>query len=308
MATAAPPDEPLAAPARARIAVPFIIVTLIWSSTWLVIRSQLGDVPPAWSVTYRFAIASAAIMAYAAVTRAPLRLNARQHGFALLYGSAQYGLNYFATYLAERSVTSGLVAVVFALLLVPNALLAWIFLRQGVSRPFLMGSAVAMLGIVLLFAHELHRGGAGQQAVLVGLGWAVAAVLCSSIANVMQIAPTARTLPVVSLVAWGMVWGTLFDTLFSCATSGPPVFPAAPGYWAGTAYLGLVGSSLAFTLYFGIIRVIGPARAAYSGVLTPVLAMLLSTLFEGYRWSGTAALGAALSLAGLVVALRAKAR
>lgn len=290
------------------MAIPFIIATLIWSSTWLVIRGQLGTVPPEWSVTYRFAIATVAIMAYAWRTGAPLRFNARQHGFAFFYGVAQYGLNYFATYLAERSITSGLVAVVFALLLVPNALLAWAFLRQGVSRPFLMGSAVALVGMALLFGHELHAGAASHDEIVAGILWSLVAVFFSSVANVMQAAPTARSVPVVSLVAWGMAWGTLFDAVTALLLRGPPVFVADPAYWAGTAYLGLIGSSLAFTLYFGVIRVIGPARAAYSSVLTPVLAMALSTVFEGYRWSLLAAAGVVLAMAGLVIALRAKAR
>ena len=299
---------PLGASDRARVAIPFIICTLIWSSTWMVIRGQLGDVPPAWSVTYRFVIASIAMMIYAWRTGAPLRFTPRQHGFAFLYGVAQYALNYYATYLAEGSVTSGLVAVVFALLIVPNALLGWVFLRQGVSRPFLFGSSAALVGIALLFAHELHAGAAGHSAVVVGSVWAGAAVLFSSIANVMQASGEARTMPLVSLVAWGMVWGALFDAVASLLLSGAPVFPATPLYWAGTFYLGLIGSAIAFTLYFGVIRAIGPARAAYSSVLIPVLAMTLSTIFEGYRWSPTAAAGALLVMAGLVFAMRAKAR
>jgi drug/metabolite transporter (DMT)-like permease len=292
---------------RARVAIPFLIVTLIWSSTWLVIREQLGIVPPAWSISYRFAIATVAMMAYAAATGAPLRLDRRQHGFAIVYGIAQYALNYYAVYLAERTVTSGLVAVVFALLVVPNALFGWVFLRQGVSRPFLLGSGVAMAGMALLFAHEMGQAPTNRHAVLIGIGWSLAGVLFASIANVLQATQRARQVPVVSLVAWGMAWGSLFDIGCAFLLDGPPIFDPRPAYWLGTAYLGLIGSALAFTLYFGLVRVMGPARAAYTGVLTPALAMLLSTLFEGYRWSIEAALGAALSLAGLAFALWAKA-
>ncbi len=304
-ATHAPP---LAAAQRARVAVPFIVITLIWSSTWLVIRGQLGAVPPAWSVTYRFAIASVVMLAYAWRTGTPLRFTARQHGLAFLYGVAQYALTYYATYLAEANITSGLVAVVFALLIVPNALFGWAFLRQGVSRPFLLGSGLALFGIGLLFAHEIEAGAARHVDVLAGIGWAGLAVLFSSTANVMQASEQAKAVPVVSLVAWGMVWGTLFDTAASLLVSGPPVLPADPLYWAGTLYLGLIGSSIAFTLYFIVIRAIGPARAAYSNVLTPVLAMTLSTIFEHYRWSMEAIAGAVLVMAGLLVAMRAKAR
>lgn len=104
---------------------------------------------------------------------------------------------------------------------------------------------------------------------------------------------------------WGC-FGAAIDALWAWITVGPPVFDARIGYVAGVLYLGLAASALAFTLYFGVIRAIGPAKAAYSSVIVPVIAMLLSTLFEGYRWSWLAALGAALAMFGLVLALRAR--
>ena len=131
MSTTLKGTRPLGASKRAKVAIPFLICTLVWSSTWLVIRYQLGVVPPAWSVAYRFLIATVAMALYARMTGARLRLSAREHGLAAIYGCAQYALNYYAVYLGERVITSGLVAVVFALLVVPNALFAWIFLEAG---------------------------------------------------------------------------------------------------------------------------------------------------------------------------------
>jgi len=296
----------LDASSRARVAIPFILCTLIWSSTWLVIRTQLGVVPPSWSIAYRFGIAAIVMLGYVRWKRIPLGMTPRQHGFAIVYGIAQYGLNYDAVYAAERTVTSGLVALVFALLVVPNALLAWVFLKQGVSRAFLLGSAVAGAGLVLLFWHELHAAAAGGHALLVGIGWTIAGVLAASVANVMQAAKAAKAIPVASLVAWGMIWGTLFNVVVAWGLDGAPSFDPHPAYWLGTLYLALIGSALAFTAYFVVIRAIGPARAAYSSVMIPVLAMALSTVFEGYRWSPEAAVGGLLSLAGLFVALQAR--
>ncbi|MBA2934878.1 EamA family transporter [Sphingomonas sp. CGMCC 1.13654] len=298
--------KPLGASQRARVAVPFMVCTLVWSSTWLVIRYQLGVVPPSWSVAYRFLIACVAMMAYARFTGTRLKLAPRGHGLAAVYGLAQYCLNYYFVYLAERTVTSGLVAVVFALLVVPNALFAWIFLKQGVSRAFIAGSAVALVGLALLFGHELAAAPASRAVILIGIGWSLAAVLFSSIANVMQASRPAAAIPVATLIAWGMAWGSLFNCAGAFAMDGPPVFDPHPGYWLGTLYLALIGSALAFSCYFYVIRAIGPGRAAYSSVLSPVLAMLLSTLFEGYRWSLQAGFGCLLAIAGLVVALQAR--
>ncbi|PXA85535.1 EamA family transporter [Nostoc sp. 3335mG] len=298
--------HPLDASQRARVAVPFIVCTLVWSSTWLVIRYQLGIVPPSWSVAYRFLIACVAMMAYARFTGARLKLSPREHGLAVVYGLAQYCLNYYFVYLAERTVTSGLVAVVFALLVVPNALFGWIFLKQGVSRAFMAGSGVALIGLLLLFGHELASAPASRATIMIGIGWSLAAVLFSSIANVMQASKPASAIPVATLIAWGMAWGSLFNCAGAFAMDGLPVLDQHPGYWLGTLYLALIGSALAFSCYFYVIRAIGPGRAAYSSVLSPVLAMLLSTLFEGYRWSLQAGFGCLLAIAGLVVALQAR--
>ena len=111
-----------------------------------------------------------------------------------------------------------------------------------------------------------------------------------------------------SLLAWGMAYGTALNSLLALAVVGGPVGDPRTWYWAGVLYLGLIASALAFTLYFGVIRVIGPARAAYINVLTPVLAMAISTAFEGYRWSVMAALGALLAMGGLLIALQARGR
>ncbi len=298
--------RPLDAAQRARVAVPFMVCTLVWSSTWLVIRTQLGIVPPSWSVAYRFLIACIAMMAYARFTGARLKLTPREHGLAAVYGVAQYALNYYFVYLGERTVTSGLVAVAFALLVVPNALFAWIFLKQGLSRAFLLGSGVAMVGLLLLFSHELASAPASRTTILIGIGWSLAGVLFSSIANVMQASKPAGAIPVPTLIAWGMAWGSLFNCAAAFAFDGPPVLDPHPSYWLGTLYLALVGSALAFSCYFAVIRAVGPGRAAYSSVLSPVLAMLLSTLFEGYRWSAEAGVGCLLAIAGLIVALQAR--
>ncbi|WP_156679906.1 DMT family transporter [Sphingomonas profundi] len=299
-------EPPLSRAAQLRVLVPFTIVTLIWSSTWLVIRHQLGVVPPCWSIAYRFAIAAVAMFGYALVSGAPLRLPLREHGFAAGIGLCLFGVNFNFVYAAEQHMTSGLVAVVFALLVVPNTVLGWLFLGHGVSRRFFAGSLVAVVGLALLFWHELAVAAEGSRAVMIGIGLTLVAVLFASIANVMQGSGRARRLPTATLLAWAMVYGALGNALFAWGTAGPPVFDASPAYVAGLLYLGIAASALAFPLYLGVIQAIGPGRAAYSSVLVPVLAMTLSTLFEHYVWGWPAAAGVALVIAGLVVALRAR--
>jgi drug/metabolite transporter (DMT)-like permease len=291
---------------RLSILIPFAIVTLIWGSTWLVIRDQLAVVPPGWSVTYRFLLAGLMMAAYAVIKGERLRLDARGWGFAAATGLFQFCLNFNFVYRAEHFITSGLVAVVFAMLLVPNALLARIFLGQRLGGQLIAGSAVAMAGIVLLFVHEAQGDPRGAGTTLAGIGFTLLALLSASVANVMQATQTAKRYAMIPTLAVAMLIGAGIDGALAWWMTGPPVIEPRWGYAAGIVYLALFASTLAFPLYYGVLRVIGPAKAAYSSVIVPVIAMLLSTLFEGYRWSPLAGAGALLTGIGLVIALRAR--
>jgi len=243
---------------------------------------------------------------YATVRRESLRLDARGFAFAAILGTAQFVCNFNFVYRAEHYVTSGLVAVVFALLLVPNAIFGRIFLGQRLGRQLVTGSAIAMAGVALLFINEARVDPHGSTSALIGIGFTLCAILSASTANVMQGTQTAKRYPMGSMLAVAMLIGAALDAAFAWTTTGPPVFEMRAGYIAGILYLGLFASALAFPLYFNVIRAIGPAKAAYSGVIVPVIAMLLSTIFEHYRWSTLAVAGAVLAGIGLVTALRAR--
>ncbi len=297
-------DNPFLKP---RVFVPFILITLIWGSTWIVIKDQLGPVPPAWSVTYRYVIATVAMFAYAGAKRVPLGVGREGHLLAMSFGIPQFFLNFNFVYAAEQYITSGVVAVVFALLLVPNSALAWAFLKHPLTPRFVTGSAVAIAGVGLLFINELREASVAPETVLIGIGLTLLGVLAASVSNVMQGTQKLRARPVIAMIAWGMFYGTLANALFGWALYGPPVVEYRLGYWAGLVYLGLVASAIAFTFYFGIVREVGPGRAAYSSVLIPIIAMGFSTALEDYRWSRHAVAGCLLALLGQFIAIRSKA-
>ena len=288
-----------------RILLPFALVTLIWGSTWLVIRDQLGSVPPGGSGVWRFVLAGAAMMALAALRGAPLRPTAAM--LPVIAGMAlfQFVANFQFVYAAEQHLTSGIVAVMFAFLMVPNALLGRVFVGQPVSRGFIAGSLVALAGVALLLLHE-YRVAPPEGTVLLGVALTLGGILGASIANVIQASEAARRQPMLTVLAWAMLLGAAIDAAFSAALYGPPQFDPRWSYAAGVAYLALLGSVVTFPLYFNLIRELGPGRAAYNSVLVPIVAMLLSTAFEGYRWGALALAGSAVALLGLIVALRAR--
>jgi drug/metabolite transporter (DMT)-like permease len=199
-----PPAHPMLS---LRVQIPFWICTLIWGTTWIIIRGQLGAVPPSWSVTYRFLVAGIVMFAYAGLSREGLRLGRGGQVFAMAFGIAQFVFNFNFVYRAEQHITSGLVAVIFAMLIVPNTILARAFLGTRASPRFYLGAAVAMAGIGLLFLKEYRAAASASETVLLGIGLTVAGVLSASAANILQATPRARSWPIASLIAWGMLWG-----------------------------------------------------------------------------------------------------
>jgi drug/metabolite transporter (DMT)-like permease len=285
------------------VTLPFITFTAIWGSTWIVIRGQLGIVPPQWSVTYRFVVAAVAMAGVALLKGESLRVGKRGVAAATFLGFTQFCVNFNAVYLAERHITSGVVATVFALLLIPASLMAWAWLGQRPTMRFVWSSLVAVTGIALLFVHELQEHGASARQVAAGIGITLIGMVGAATANVVQARPEIRRYPLFALLAWSMATGAVIDAVIAFAMTGPPSFDPRPSYWAGVFYLALLASVLTFSLYYPVIRRIGAAKAAYSSVIVPIIAMGFSTWLEGYRWTALNVVGAVLALGGMVGAL-----
>jgi drug/metabolite transporter (DMT)-like permease len=303
---AEPTARPLRTRAQLRLIFPFALVTLLWSTTWIVIRDQITLVPATWSLCYRFIAAAGAMWLWVLVTRQPWRLAPRGHPFVMVFSVIMFVMNFNFVYRAEAHVTSGVVAVAFALLVVPNAVLGRIFLGQHVTPRFALGATIGVAGVALLFVHEIATIGETGGNPLLGIAMTMIAVSSASIANVMQGSAAATRHPLSAMLVWGMTYGAIANGIVAFALYGPPVVDPRPGYLFGLLYLGIAASMLAFQFYFRLIRELGPARAGYVNVLVPVLAMIISSLVEGYRWTTYSVAGAVLAILGLVVALRAR--
>ena len=290
---------------RPGIAIPFVLTALIWGSTWYVITGQIAGVSAHWAIAFRFAMATPAMFLLAAIMHRRLAMPHAAHLLALAMGLFQFSGNYTFVYMAELHLTSGIVALLIGMMMVPNAILGRILLGQSITRRFILGSIIALGGIGLLLVNEARLAPLGGS-VAWGAGLALIAMLSASIANVIQAGPAGKGLPLPTLLAWSMLYGTAIDIMLALVLSGAPQFPSDLHYWLGTAWLALAGSVVTFPLYYGLVRQLGAGRAAYNGVLVVVIAMVISTLLEGYRWTGLAIAGAVLAMIGLVIALRAR--
>ena len=300
-ASASPPHALL----RPSVALPLLLVATIWGSTWIVITGQIGEYPASWSVAYRFAIAAPAMFALALATGKSLMIGRHGHALALLLGLFQFCGNFQFVYRSELHLTSGIVAVMFSLMIVSNAVLGHLLLDQKVTRRFYVGGAVALSGVALLLLHEARSAPVGDNVAL-GVVLALGGIMSASLANVLQAHRSGQSLPMASLLGWAMAYGTMLNGAIGLWSSGWPVLPRDPAFWAGTAYLALAGSVVTFPLYYTLIRRIGAGRAAYQNILVIIIAMIISTFVEDYRWSWLAVAGGLLALLGMSVALRAR--
>jgi len=285
----------------------FLAPSFIWGTTWFAIKFQLGVVAPEVSVAYRFGAAALLLLGWCALRGVGLRFGLREHASFALLGVLQYALNYVCVYRSEEVLTSGLVALVFGLLVLFNLVGARILFRTAVPLPVVAGAALGLAGVALVIWPDVAQLGARP-----GQAWGVALALVGTISasagNLWSQRLYRGGAPVAPSTAWSMLYGAVAVAL-TCAIGGVPfAFDGSARYVLSLGYLAIFGSIFAFIAYLTLIRRIGAGRSGYTAVLIPVLAMATSTLFEGYRWTFLAAVGMALVVAGNVLVLRRTSR
>ena len=290
-----------------QIAFLYALTAWIWGSTWLAITFQLGTVDPEISVVYRFALASGILIAYSLVRRLPMRFTLREHGFMALQGLTLFSINYILVYVAELHLAGGYVAIVFSLIVVLNVLFGAAFLKNPVRPRVLLGGAIGIVGLSMVFLPGL--GGLSLSAGAgLGLVLALVGTIIASLGNMVSARNQRHKIPVVQANAYGMGYGALITLGIAVVRGSEVSFDASPEYVLSLLYLALFGSVIAFGSYLTILGRIGPDRAGYIAVLFPIVALLFSTAFEGLTWELITILGVGLVLVGNVIAMTRRRR
>ncbi len=281
----------------------YALTVLVWGTSWLAIKFQLGVVAPEVSVVYRFALAAAIMLGYCLLARRRMTYSPADHGFMALQGVFLFSTNYFLIYLGSQHLTTGLVAVAFSTVVVMNIIGNSLLFRAALRPRVVAGAALGLSGITLVFwpevaAFDLSR--AGTLGLLLSLAGTASASLgmLTSAWNQRR-----RALPVIESNAFGMLYGCLFITLLTLLRGSPFAFDPAWPYMLSLLYLAVFATVVGFWSYLTLLGRIGADRAAYATVLFPVVALALSTFFEGFEWTMAAALGVALVLLGNVLIL-----
>ena len=281
----------------------YVVTVLIWGSTWFAITLQLGTVPPAVSVAWRFLTAAAILIGYALLRGLPLRFSRREHLFMALQGLLLFCLNYVGFYISEQYLASGLVAVICSMLTVGNIIGMRVFFGVHTRLLNLLGALLGIIGVIVLFWPDLRALSAGG-ATMTGMAWAFGATISASLGNMAATRNQRQQLPVLQVNGWSMLYGALFTCLIAATTGQRFTFDWSWRYVGALVYLAVFGSVLAFGAYLTLMKRIGAGRAGYSMVAIPVVALLISTFLEHLQWTAPLYIGVALCLAGNVLVLR----
>ena len=275
----------------------YLVTVFIWGSTWLAITYQLGVVPPEWSVAYRFFLAAALLFIYSKLRGLQLRFTLREQFFIALQGLLLFSANYILVYYSELHITSGMVSVLFSSIIVFNVFFGALLLHSPVRGRVLLGSLVGISGLALIFWPEM-QGLDLQGTRLLGLGLALLSALSASLGNIVSARNQQNHLPVIQTNAYGMLYGAILTSMVALLRGAPLAFDGSIGYLVSLSYLALFGSVIAFGSYLTLLGRIGADRAAYVTVLFPVIALLLSALFENLQLDWVQFSGFALVILG----------
>jgi len=286
----------------------YLATVLIWGTSWFAITFQLGDIDPTVSVFYRFFFAGLAVLAFCAVTGRRLRFSIFEHAYIALQGLCLFCVNYILIYWATSHISSGLVAVIFSTLVIMNIFNGALFLKRPIRRVVVLGALLGLIGITLVFWQELQL---AQQSLNSNEVWkalvlVLLATFSASIGNILSARNQEQNLPVLQTNGFGTLYGSIIMMLYAMST-GADFFNAwSLQYTLSMAYLTVFGTIVAFGAYLSLVGQIGADKAAYAMVLFPLVALVISTVFEGFVWTPVALFGVALILIGNAVVIGRK--
>lgn len=285
----------------------YFSTAFIWGSTWLAIHFQLGHVSPIWSLAYRFLMAASLLWCFCRLTQRSLKFTQREHNAMALQGLLMFSLNYVLYYFSAMYANTGILAVVFATIILMNIFNSRLFFKTKIDLPLCCAAGIGLLGLVQVFwseFHQLYLNDGDLHRFSLGILLAILATYVASLGNMVSAYMLRKLhLPMIESNTVGMAYGALYLVAFAILLGISPKFDPSWLYTGSLIYLGVFGSVIAFGMYFSLLNQIGPERVAYVFVLTPIIALIFSTFFEGFQWSIGTVIGLFFVLLGNVLVL-----
>ena len=283
----------------------FTATLFCWSPTWYLIKFQLGYVDPLVSVFYRFVTASLIIFIYLIIKRKNLKFSFNQHIWFLFFGTCLYSINYVFFYTSNTYLVSAFPAIVFSTVVIMNIIGEWFYFKKKPTIKTLIGAAIGMVGIIIIFNKEIFNFSL-SNGTHIGLFLALLGTFCASTGNMIHQRNLNNNFPLIQTIAFAMLYGSLMTLLVTQLNNTELLFEFTFRYIVSSAYLSVFGSIFAFIFYLKLLEKVGSGRAGYVGVVMPVIALLISTIFENLEWKGDLIIGLPVLLIGAVLVINQK--
>jgi len=280
----------------------FSLCCLIWGSTWIAITYQIGHTSETFAIALRYLLASACLGAYCLLKRLPLALPVHVHIKMAAVGVFLYSLNYTLLYLAQAHIISALLALMSSCIIYINVVLRRWWLKEPIRKEVVVGATFGLGGIIYLFVPEFSKVSM-DAALATGLGIAFVSFLCASIGNVISERILTAGTPVIQMNFYAMSYAMILLFITSLLLPGTLVIPSSTSFYLSLVYLALFGSVFAFGAYMKLLKQMGADKAAYVVLVYPMVALLISTFFEGYQWTMLSVVGVVIVLMGNAIAM-----
>ena len=281
----------------------FIATLLCWGPTWYVIKFQLGTVDPMVSVFYRFFLASLIILLACVIKKLPLKFSLKEHFYIAVLGILLFNVNYVIFYLSTQYLISGFVALCFSSILFMNVINNIIFHKNLPNIKTILGGAIGTMGLIFIFFDEISNFTFSNMTSY-GIFLGIIATYFASLGNLVSAHTSKINLPVVPVTGYGMLYGSISLLIFLLITKTPFNFEYSLKYNLSLVYLSLFGSVFGFSLYLSLIKKIGSNDAAYVAIIMPLIALLVSTIFEELMWNVNLIIGAIMIIFGNILILK----
>ena len=283
----------------------FLITLFCWSPTWYLIKFQLGYVDPLVSVFYRFLIAAIIIFIYLVIKNKNLKFSINHHFWFLFFGTCLYSINYVFFYLSNTYLISAFPAIVFSTVVIMNILGETFYFKKKPSLKTLIGATIGMIGIIIIFNDEIFNFSL-TEGTHIGLFLALIGTFCASTGNMVYQRNLNNNFPVIQTIAYAMLYWALVTLMATQVRGAELLFENSISYISSLLYLAIFCSIFAFVSYLKLLEKVGPGRAGYVGVVMPVLALIISTIFEKLEWQIDLIIGLPILIIGAILVINQK--
>ena len=282
----------------------YILTAIIWGSTWIAIEFQLGEVPVMVSLVYRFGISALLMWGYCLYKKLPLRYTKKDHLFIFLMALFNFSMNYVLIYYSQYHLTSAMTSIIFSTMLLMNIINTRLFFGNKISHRVYIGALFGILGIVILFWHELSATTSSDDSnIIFGFSLAIGSSLAASFGNMASVRNSSKSINIFSANAWGMLYGTLILVTLVFITGAEFTISTELSYLVSLGFLSVFGTVIAFATFYILLNNMGPEKASYVIVLIPIVAVLISTVFEDFTWTSNTFIGFISVLTGNAILL-----